>query len=370
MGSRASHRVIGGADEGLTADIVSSHAVTRNGVRVAGRTPLRIPLKGVVVFLVLAVLLAAFASSVQMPAKKARHLPASSESTVTLPMNLINQYRDTNMPCASDGVSCPPGGGAHAWNDVKGVDGIYGTPDDCPHCSCYCAPASVAMIAKYRGNVGVKIQQDVIYDNGKSVGELAVGDGILSTHGLGMFDGSGGMAIEVQTSYLWAIGAYTQHDWAPANPNGPMTPVKLVQYLAFGHPVLWLDHGGFPKNQSANYPPLSERLLEGHAKVISGYDDNGTLLNSSDDLCLIYDPWPEYLDMSILPTNATLGPGNSFDPYWLPLDDVNLSDPADIYLVDNFPDISEFQNVLVPLLGMSVLVVVCIGISHRTRREP
>jgi len=311
------------------------------------------------------VVIAVCVEIVQAPDERAESLPVSTEAVVSLAMNLVIQHKDTVMPCVPDGPSCPAG--IHAWNHASGPDGLYNTPDDCPHCSCYCAPASISMIAQFRGMLGVKIQQDDIYDNGKSVGELAVGDVLLSTHGVGMFDGSGGMATEVQLSFTWAVGPFTQHDFSAMNPNGPMTPLKLAQYIVLGHPVLWLDHGGFPKNQSTSYPSLTDRQFEGHAKVISGYDDNETQLDTTDDLCLIYDPWPEYSDLSILPKNATKGPGNSFDPYWLPLKDVNLGDIADIYLVDNFPDIPEFQDAVIPIAAMMIIGVMVI--RSRSRRD-
>jgi hypothetical protein len=367
MGSGAGSHAMAESSRGFTADVISRRAISERhgGFVYHARRGSR--LQAIVAILILTVILAAVVN-VWRQTGESGDLPASSESTLTLPMNVITQHKDTVMPCVPDGPSCPPGI-IHAWNDASGADGIYGTPDDCPHCSCYCAPASIAMIASYWGFVGVNIQQDDIYDAGKSVGEIAVGDKILSTHGVGMFDGLGGLPTEVQASFMFSIGPFTQHDWAPANPNGPMTPQKLVQYLALGHPVLWLDHGGFPAHQNPNYPSESERALEGHAKVISGYDDNDTLLNTSDDLCLIYDPWPEYLDKSVLPTNATLGPGNSYDPYWLPLNDVNLSDPADIYLVDNLPDIAEFSTIVIPVLGLAVIAAVCIGIRSRENGE-
>ena len=73
--------------------------------------------------------------------------------------------------------------------------------------------------------------------------------------------------------------------------------------------------------------------------------------------------------MGFLPMNATNGPGDTFDPYWLPLNDVNLSDVADVYLVDTFPDvvIGEFPTVLMPVPALVVLVVV---ISWRRRESP
>ena len=110
---------------------------------------------------------------------------------------------------------------------------------------------------------------------------------------------------------------------------------------------------------SESYPSSGYRADQGHAKVIAGYDDSDTA-DFKDDLCLIYDPWPEYNDMSILPKNATKGPGGTFDPYWLPLNDVNLSDKDDIHIVDKYPDIPEFGTVLVPVIG-SLLVVAALA---------
>jgi hypothetical protein len=180
-----------------------------------------------------------------------------------------------------------------------------------------------------------------------------------------MFDGTGAMPFEVQTGMTWALGPITQHDWAPGNPKGPMTYPLLLGYMATGTPILWLDHGGWPVNQSSAYPPLSNRVDQGHAKVIAGHDDNNTLADPTDDLCLIYDPWPEYNDRGILPLNCTQGPGGSWDPYWQPLNDVNFSDPNDIYLVDTFPAIPEFPAVIVPVMGMMLIAAV----AFRLRRE-
>jgi len=83
-------------------------------------------------------------------------------------------------------------------------------------------------------------------------------------------------------------------------------------------------------------------------------------VDTSDDRCLIYDPWSEYTDIGILPKNATKGPRDTFEPHWLPLNDVNLSDGANIYRVDTFPSvvISEFPTGLMPVLGLVVLALV------------
>lgn len=287
-----------------------------------------------------------------------------SQSILSVP--LIDQHKDTSMRC-DGGLFCNQSG---VWpphpfppylppTDVDGLDGIYGTPDDCPHCSAYCAPASIAMIATYRA-VGVPFTyQDNIYDNGKVMGEAAVGDSILSTHAVGMYDGTGALPIEVQTAFIWSLGPYAQHDWTSGT---QMTAAQLELYIWLGHPVLWLDHGGWPTNVS--YPSETYRNDQGHAKVIIGYDNNDTA-DTSDDLVLVNDPWPEYNDRSILPVHATLGPGGTYDPYWYPLVVVNLNDLADIYLVDMFADIPEFSNVVFPTIAVLATVVI---VAWRSRR--
>lgn len=281
-------------------------------------------------------------------------------------MVLLYQHKDTNMiPCTAGppclGVIPDP---IHVWNDAAGVDGIYGNADDCPHCSAYCAPASIAMIATYRLVPPPMNQQDDLYDAGKVIGEVGLGDMIINSHGAGMFDGSGGRPPEVQTSFLVALGPFIQHDFMIPN---PLTPAQLETYIYNWHPVLWLDHGGWPANQSAQYPPLENKSEQGHAKVIAGYDNKSTA-DTSDDLCLIYDPWPEYNDLLILPTNATKGPGGTFDPYWLPLNDVNLADISDIFLVDTFPDIPEFSLILIPVMGIALIAIIAMRASFRDRK--
>jgi hypothetical protein len=145
-----------------------------------------------------------------------------------------------------------------------------------------------------------------------------------------------------------------QHDFLIS--MNPLTPAQLQAYISGWQPVLWLDHNGWPDNQSAAYPPEEARYDQGHAKVIGGYDDKGTA-EFSDDLCLIFDPWPEYTDKGILPTNATQYSVGVFDPYWLPLNDVNLTDINDIFLVPQV-GIPEFSQVLVPIVGALLVALV------------
>ena len=280
---------------------------------------------------------------------------------VTTSITLVYQHYDTSMWC----VPCA-GVGPHFWNHAKGVDGFYGTVDDCPHCSCYCAPASISMIALYRGFTPPVTSQDIIYDSAEleiGLGEL-VGNLNIERHGVGMCDGTGSTPIEVQTAFQAALMLpFKQHDFSGMH-EPPLTPSELQQYIATQHPVLWLDHNGWPTNMSTAYPSGEYRSDQGHAKVIGGYDDAGTA-DFVDDLCLIYDPWPEYNDLGVLPVNTTKGPGGTFDPYWQPLNDVNLSDTSDIYLVDTYPDIPEFGTVLVPVLS---LVLIATALSWRRRR--
>lgn len=301
-------------------------------------------------------------------------VPAHSEGQTTLAVALLDQHHDTAMSCSAGFPPCPAFPAInwpHVPNDVKANpvpgDMTYGTFDDCPHCSAYCAPASIAMIAKYRA-IGIPMnQQDDIYDHGKKTQGEIQANGAIETHGVGMTDGSGGSAWEVQDAFNWSIGPnFHQHNQSDGT---KLTAAQLQQYIATGHPVLWLDHGGWPKNLSTWAFDSSDRMNQGHAKVIAGYDDNGTAGDAKDDLCLIYDPWPEYNDMHFLPANATKGPGNTFDPYWLPLNDVNLSDPTDKYLVDTFPDIPEFATVLVPIVAAATVVMVAMRVRPRRESE-
>lgn len=287
---------------------------------------------------------------------------ASVYSQTILAVPLIGQHKDTAMQCnggvfcAQPGPTWPP----HPFppytppTDIDGLDLIYGTADDCPHCSAYCAPASIAMIATYRGLAPPFTNQDDIYDSGKVVGEVAMGDSILTTHAVGMYDGTGALPIEVQVAFLWSVGPYIQHDWTSGT---QLTAAQLEQYILLGHPVLWLDHSGWPVNLT--YPSETYRSDQGHAKVIIGYDDNDTA-ETSDDLLLINDPWPEYNHKQILPANALPGPGGTYNPYWLPLPVVNLNDPVDIYLVDTYADIPEFSSVVAPVLAIILAVVIVV----------
>jgi hypothetical protein len=306
----------------------------------------------------------AFALLNHLPANRKESLPVKLETTLALPVVLNCQHKDSVMLCVPDGPYCIPPNGAHAWNDAKGADGTYGSADDCPHCSCYCAPACISMIAVYRGQGGNFIVQDNIYDCGKSTLGETNKNGQIETHGVGMFDGTGGRPTEVQAAFQWSLGcAYIEH-----NSTNPLTVFLLAQYIAQGYPVLWLDRDGWPTNQSSLYPSLTYKADMGHAKVIAGWDDSDTLGDTSDDKCLIFDPWPEYSDTGILPTNATQGPGGTFDPYWLRLDDV-LNDTNDIFLRDTLAPIPEFHSLLLPIVGFVAITLVLIRRKGRSSRD-
>lgn len=294
------------------------------------------------------VIAASFAVMASMKPEEAHAL-----GTVTTPITLVYQHFDTSLYCVPCGIVGP-----HWWNHAKGIDGIYGTGDDCPHCSCYCVPASISMIALYRGFSPPITSQDYIYDSAEMEGAFGeiMGNLNIERHGVGMCDGTGTTPIEVQTAFIAAIGPYLQHDHSGSF-SPPLTPSQLQNYITMQHPVLWLDHNGWPANMSTAFPTGEYRSDQGHAKVIGGYDDRDTA-DYADDLCLIYDPWPEYNDLSVLPVNASKGPGGTYDPYWLPLNDVNLSDTSDIYLVDTYPDIPEFSSVVGPVLAVFLVVAV------------
>jgi hypothetical protein len=262
--------------------------------------------------------------------------PESPEgSAVIISMQLLYQHKDTSsIPCNAMPPQFPPCPifGAHGEYCVPGPTGSYGDNDDCVHCSAYCAPASIAMVSSAYGKIGNLIKQDYIYDNGKSTSPEVKGNGSHETHGVGMFDGSGGKLKEVQTALDYALDGITHHQHDSAD---PIDWIILKDYINMNCLVLWLDHGGWPANQSELWPPAENQQDQGHAKVIAGYDDKDTV-DPADDLCLIYDPWPYYNHKQGLPANALKGPGDTFDPYWLPQSDV-LNDPNDIFLVPTDP---------------------------------
>ncbi len=276
--------------------------------------------KSVPVLISICMLIAAFLTLISCP--------SSSPSLIPL---LVYQHKDTSLLCTPCDLDPQLDYNPHAENHAAGKDGAYGTPDDCPHCSSYCAPAGIAMIARAYGRTGAKIEQDVIYDEGKqSDGEIQH-SGIIESHGVGMYHGAGATPPEVQDALDFALDPIKHDEY---NAGNPMTETILRNCIGNRQPVLWLDHNNFPQHQSDEFPPAAAKLEQGHAKVIADYDDRGTS-NVSDDRCLIYDPWPEYnfeKDVLLLPTGATKGPDDTFDPYWFPVSSI-VGDANDVFLV-------------------------------------
>ncbi|MFW9917286.1 MAG: hypothetical protein ACFFGZ_16900, partial [Candidatus Thorarchaeota archaeon] len=184
---------------------------------------------------------------------------------VELSISQLYQHKDTTMVC-----TVPPGNDTvHAWNHSL---------SNCPHCNTYCAPASIAMIAIYRGNI-TGTSQDEIYDNGKYTQGDIPGDGILDSHGVGMYhDNSKG--FEVQEAFAYAVDAnFRQYclydptapgtwdwggggggggaaspqpiDWSGATWQGPLNTTVLVTLLEEERPVLWLDPDETEKSELA-----------------------------------------------------------------------------------------------------------------------
>ena len=122
------------------------------------------------------------------------------------------------------------------------------------------------------------------------------------------------------------------------NSGKPLTATILESCIENSRPVLWLDHNGWPDSFGNEIDlPATIEQYQGHAKVIAGYDNEGTS-DTSDDRCLVYDPWPEYNDDEVLPGDASKGPDDTYDPYWLPLSSI-IGDINDVFLVptDSIP---------------------------------
>ena len=237
-------------------------------------------------------------------------LPASA-TVKTLPVPYMNQHKDTTMVCMA---SIPADASIHPANHA-----IISSPV-CPHCSYYCAPASISMYAQYRHRSGNFILEDYIYDHGKfTQGEIQA-DGVIQTHGVGMFDAmlsdgvTGGR--EVQAAFQWAVGM-TPFEWG-INYGPAFTANLVIENIDANTPILWCDHFGYP---AAINPPLPDEVAEinGHAKIIAGYDDNDTPDDYNDDQYWILDPWPGS------------GPDGS-GQYWVAASSV--LDLRDLYITD------------------------------------
>ena len=275
-------------------------------------------------------LLAVFLAFVSCPGGNGN----GEDGLTIITMELVYQHKDTALICHICNSNPPLTSNAHDWNHAAGTDGTYGTVDDCPHCSAYCAPASIAMIAEAYGRTGAKTEQDLIYDGGKVEHGEAPDSGIIESHGVGMYHGAGTTSSEVQGALDYALDPMLHDEY---NAGKLITETIIKSCIESSRPVLWLDHNNWPENQSSESPPPFEKSEQGHAKVVAGYDDGGTSA-TSDDRCLIYDPWPEYNDDEILPTGAAKGPDDTFDPYWLPVTSI-IGDANDVFLVpkDSIP---------------------------------
>ena len=199
----------------------------------------------------------------------------------TLAVTQVWQHKDTTMPTALTELS-----GALRSNRVHDWD--CATARSCPYCEAYCGPAAVSMIGLFQGQAAPFVDIDNIYDNAKVTGEI-MGNGILETRGVGMYAGVGSTPPEVQNAYAYSVGIVPFQHGPLGTPNPAMTYEIIRWYIDNNHPVLWVDIGNWPSDQGV-LP--SETLTDsGHCKVIAGYDDLDTA-DLSDDLLLIYDPWP------------------------------------------------------------------------------
>ena len=266
------------------------------------------------------------------------------------------------------------------WDDVKyggapfpppgdNQYGPIGSPDDCPHCIVYSGPACIQMINLYRHG-GPPVPQDQIYDHCEwdTLAGEQPGNGFCERHGYGVTDGTGVSVAEIQKSFDHWVNPHHQHNQWDAS---ALTASTLCSYITSLYPVLWDDHGGWPSNMDRTWPIPPEDTVQGHYKVIAGYDDMGTP-GTSDDYALIYDPWPGYNDLTALnptprPLGALQGPGGTQDPYWLPVSTV-LGDTNDLFLVE-YAAIPEFSSLLIPIVGMTVIALVAIRIRAARRNS-
>jgi len=213
----------------------------------------------------------------------------------TLTVTQVWQHKDTNMQCIPCASAAP-----HVWNHAT----------VCIHCGTYCVPAACAMYAMYFARPVPFINQDDIYDNAKMLGGEILGNGILETHGLGMYAGTAMYPPEIQMAFQYAVGIVPFQFGPQGTPNPLLSCSDVTWCIDTSIPILWIDMGTWPDDQTT----LPEEIIDdsGHCKIIAGYDDMDTA-DCNDDLFLIYDPWP-----------------NSGSPYWLPQNQV--IDVVDVYL--------------------------------------
>jgi len=304
-----------------------------------------------------------------------RFTARTATATVIPGFTLSYQHSDNivPIPCQWCGFFMPwHFNVAVQWDDVKyggqgggppgdNLYGAVGAMDDCPHCIVYSGPACIQMMAFYR--VGITFPQDLIYDQGElqvPAGEIQ-GNMQIERHGFGLTDAVYSTPPEIQTAFMSFVGPLYVHNQTSMT---PLTPALLSTYIAGSYPVMWDDHNGWPVNMDPTWPSAN-KSEQGHYKVIAGYDDNNTPADTTDDLALIYDPWPEYTDKSILPAGASQGPGGTFDPYWLNVSTV-LADTSDMFFVE-FAAISEFSGIVLPIVGMTIVMAVAWRMRNRRK---
>jgi len=219
----------------------------------------------------------------------------------TLPVTQVWQHKDTSM-----------------WCNVCGAGAIHPVHSPgCNHCDMYCGPASVAMYAVYSGRGGNFIQQDNIYDNGKSSQGEITGNGILETHGVGMYAGVATKPPEIQNAFAWAVGT-TPFQFGPQGTSNPLLTCDMIEfYINHNQIFIWVDVAGWPSDMTV---PGELYYDSGHCKIIAGYDDMDTPDDCTDDSFYIYDPWP-----------------TSGSPYWVAQANV-LNNTNDIFLTTYSPE--------------------------------
>ncbi len=219
----------------------------------------------------------------------------------TLAVTQVWQHKDTNMFCNVCGA---------------GVTHPVHSPG-CNHCDMYCGPASVAMYAIFSGRTGSFIQQDDIYDNGKSSQGEITGNGILETHGVGMYAGLGSKPPEIQNAFTYGVGC-APYQYGPQGTSNPMLTCSMIEFYIDNNQIfLWVDVAGWPSDMTV---PGELYYDSGHCKIIAGYDDKDTPEDCTDDSFYIFDPWP-----------------TSGSPNWVPQSSV-LNNANDLFLTTYSPE--------------------------------